>query len=194
MKQAWFENRDWEFVVAMNAGLCENSGALHRATTDGYEDTRQFWSMNYQRETNLAEAVEFCRQCHRMAPFCNFNGNTFVAIIRDCIAHAAGFTGAQAALARSLAGHMVAGTAEPEEILQFNQLLTEMEHGLTSLPNTPSLKTYHLGDQIQTLKGTLRGVITQIHADGTITWKCDQTGSQLTGTAESLKLCPPTEN
>jgi len=58
-----------------------------------------------------------------------YNGNTFVAIIRDSIAHAKGLTLSQKALARSLAGHMVAGTAEPYEIKQFNELLDEIERG-----------------------------------------------------------------
>lgn len=31
----------------------------------------------------LDEAVELCRQCHRLAPFRNFNGNAFAAIARQ---------------------------------------------------------------------------------------------------------------
>lgn len=123
MKRAWFKYIDWKTVVASNALLCQSGNALHKPTSDGYEETKTFWIENYERELTLGEAVEICRRCHRLAPFCNFNGNTFVAIIRDCIAHATGLGAQQIALAKSLAGHMVAGTAEPEEIVQFNQLL-----------------------------------------------------------------------
>jgi hypothetical protein len=48
-------------------------------------------------------------------------------IIRDCIAHTPGLSNQQITLAKSLAGHMVAGTAEPEEVTQFNQLLHDIE-------------------------------------------------------------------
>jgi len=186
MKQPWFINRDWEFVVAMNAGLCQSGNALHKPTTEGYEETKAFWNQNYQRELTLTEAVEICRQCHRMAPFCNFNGNTFVAIIRDCIAHTGGLSNQQTALAKSLAGHMVAGTAAPEEVTQFNQLLQDIEHGVTTA-KTLQPGSYRVGDGVQTPKGTLTGLITEVHGDGSIRWKCDQTGAEMTGTPNSLK-------
>jgi hypothetical protein len=130
MKRAWFKNRDWEYVISVNAGLCQSGNALHKPTSDGYEQTKAFWIENYERELTLAEAVEICRQCHRMAPFCFYNGNTFVAIIRDCIVHVTGLNAQQITLAKSLAGHMVAGTAEPEEVTQFAQLLHDIEHGI----------------------------------------------------------------
>jgi hypothetical protein len=119
-----------------------------------------------------------------MAPFCFYNGNTFVAIIRDCIAHATGLDVAQIILAKSLAGHMVAGTAEPEEVVQFQQLLRDIDHGLSEGRKLPS---FHVGDRIQTLRGTLTGTVVRIEDDGNISWKCDQTGVQMTGTRGTLK-------
>jgi hypothetical protein len=186
MKRAWFRNRDWEYVVSVNAGLCQSGSALHKPTSDGYEPTKAYWTGNYEREFDLGEAVEICRRCHRMAPFCFYNGNTFVAIIRDCIAHVTGLDAAQVTLAKSLAGHMVAGTAEPEEIVQFQQLLHDIEHGASESKPT----VFHVGDRVQTLKGTLTGTIERLEADGNITWKCDQTGARMMGTAKSLKTYP----
>lgn len=127
MKRAWLAQVDWPTIVELNAQLCAGAGALHKATSDGHDETRGFWEENFRRDLSLAEAVEICRRCHRLAPFCNFNGNTFVAIIRDCIAHGSGLPRNQIALARSIAGHIVAGTAEPEEVRQFNQLLQTLE-------------------------------------------------------------------
>ena len=129
MKRAWLEFVDWQTIVAVNAALCQGGHALHKPSSEGYEETKVFWDENHQHELTLAETVELCRRCHRLAPFYNFNGNTFVAIIRDCIAHAEGFSPEQIALAGSLAGHVVAGTAEPGEIIDFNQLL----HGIYRL-------------------------------------------------------------
>ncbi|MCE0498072.1 MAG: hypothetical protein LV481_09025 [Methylacidiphilales bacterium] len=189
MKRAWFKHLDWEIIVSINAGLCQSGNALHKPTTDGYEETRTFWIENYERELTLAEAVEICRRCHLLAPFCFYNGNTFVAIIRDSIAHAPGLSTQRITLAKSLAGHMVAGTAEPGEIAQFEQLLHDIEHGITT-SETLQPGSYHIGDRVQTLKGTLNGVIIQINADGSIAWKCDQTGAEMTGTPDSLKAHP----
>jgi len=190
MKRAWFKHIGWETVVASNAQLCQSGNAMHKPTTDGYEETKAFWIENFERELTLAEAVEICRRCHRMAPFCFYNGNTFVAIIRDCIAHTTGLSGPQITLAKSLAGHMVAGTAEPEEIAQFGQLLHDIEHGITT-PETLQPGAYATGDPVQTLKGTLTGVITRINTDGSITWKCDQTGAVMIATPQSLKAFSP---
>jgi len=189
MKRAWFKHRDWEYVVSINAGLCQSGNVLHKPTSDGYEETKAFWIENYERELTLAEAVEICRHCHRLAPFCFYNGNTFVAIIRDCIAHGTGLNAQQITLAKSLAGHMVAGTAEPEEIIEFEQLLHDIEHGIAT-HETLQPGSYHVGDRVQTAKGTLTGVIIRLKADGSITWKCDQTGAVMTGTSHSLKAYP----
>jgi len=189
MKRAWFKHVDWKTVVASNAHLCQVGNALHKPTSEGYEETKAVWLENYERELTLAEAVEICRRCHRMAPFCFYNGNTFVAIIRDCIAHVTGLNAQQITLAKSLAGHMVAGTAEPEEITQFEQLLYDLEHGITTR-ETLQAGSCRVGDRVQTPKGTLTGAIVEIRADESITWKCDQTGAVMTGTPHSLKPFP----
>jgi hypothetical protein len=75
----------------------------------------------------LDEAVGLCRQCHRLAPFCNFNGNTFAAIARQLIQQLR-LPADQAHIVRSWAGHIVAGTADDAEIMQFRQL----SRGLTA--------------------------------------------------------------
>jgi hypothetical protein len=73
----------------------------------------------------LAEATDLCRRGHQLAPFCNFNGNTFVAVIRKVISRLA-LPPDQAAVMRSLAGHLVAGTASAEEQRAFNELLDRL--------------------------------------------------------------------
>ncbi len=184
MKRAWFRHVDWDTVVASNSQLCQSGNALHKPTSDGYEVAKALWNANREQKTMLAEAVELCRQCHRTAPFCFYNGNTFVAIIRHCIKNAEGFTPEQSALARSLAGHMVAGTAEPEEIAQFQQLLRDIELGKTEPAVAPD---FQIGDRVQTPKGTLSGTVVRLNPDGAIVWKCDQTGAEMTGTSRTLK-------
>ena len=114
MKRAWLGDYSWEFVTAQNAMLCAAKSALHRPTSDGHETTRQLWESPRLKETTLYEAVDFCRSCHRAAPFCFYNGNTFAAIIRDVI-NQLGLPSRQEAAVRSLAGHIVAGVSSAEE-------------------------------------------------------------------------------
>jgi hypothetical protein len=56
----------------------------------------------------MDEMVDLCRRCHRLASFTNYNGNTFSAIARAVIGGLE-IPNDTAALARSLAGHIVAG-------------------------------------------------------------------------------------
>lgn len=68
----------------------------------------------------LEKAVSLCRSCHRLAPFCLYNGNTFTAIIRDVI-RSLNLPADQAVVVRSLAGHIVAGVASEEEEAAFRE-------------------------------------------------------------------------
>ncbi len=77
----------------------------------------------------LQEAVSLCRQCHRLAPFCFYNGNTFAGIIRDVI-HGLGLPAEQAFVVRSLAGHIVAGVSTGEEEKAFEEFCESLDqHG-----------------------------------------------------------------
>ena len=73
----WLEPFDWGFVTATNQMMCENKRAHHGPTSDGHALASGEWEIKRQEEMSLAEVIDFCRSCHRMAPFTNFNGNTF---------------------------------------------------------------------------------------------------------------------
>src|SRR5262245_59218403 len=77
VQRAWLELFDWEFVTATKAALCQPQKALHKPTRDGHVRARELWEENHRREMLLDEAADLYRECHRLAPFCNFNGNTF---------------------------------------------------------------------------------------------------------------------
>jgi len=68
----------------------------------------------------LEAPVDRCRLCHRMAPFCFYNGNTFTAIIRDVTANLH-LKPPQVLIIRSLAGHIVAAVASDEEARAFHE-------------------------------------------------------------------------
>jgi hypothetical protein len=122
VKRPWLKPFTWAVIVETNRLLCLPKGALHKATSDGLEPTRQLWESRHRNEMTLAEATDLCRRCHQLAPFCNFNGNTFVAVIRKVVS-ALDRPRDEAALLRSLAGHIVAGTATPEKQSTFAALL-----------------------------------------------------------------------
>ena len=75
----------------------------------------------------LDETADLCRECHRLAPFCNFNGNTFAAIARSLV-DTLKLRADQAHVIRTLLGHVVAGTAseiETNELTTFSRGLTQ---------------------------------------------------------------------
>ena len=128
MKRAWLREYSWEFVTAQNAILCAAKNALHGPTSDGYDATRRLWEEAFRQEITLEEAVDLCRRCHRGAPFCFYNGNTFAAIIRDVI-NQLGLPPAKEAAVRSLAGHIVAGVASAEEDDALRKFCSELNSG-----------------------------------------------------------------
>lgn len=121
-KKAWLAPYSWEFVTAQNAVLCQAKRALHKPTSDGHGPAKTLWESRHLEPMSLEEAVDICRQCHRLAPFCFYNGNTFTAIIRDVIS-SLNLEPEQTLLLRSLAGHIVAGVASEEEAQAFRKFL-----------------------------------------------------------------------
>lgn len=123
----WLEPFDWEFVIAQNEVLCRQKSAHHGPTSDGHEDGKRLWETARQEEMNLFEAIEVCRRCHKIAPFTNFNGNTFAAIARVLVKRL-GLTPESDHIVRSLAGHIVAGVASDEEIEAFRKFCQDPNH------------------------------------------------------------------
>lgn len=116
----WLTPFTWQMVTAQNAVLCRAKNALHQPTSDGHDATRELWESRHREPMALDEAVELCRRCHRLAPFCFYNGNTFASIIVVVIKNL-DLPPAQAAVVRSLAGHIVAGVATGEEEKAFRE-------------------------------------------------------------------------
>ncbi len=127
MAKAWLAKVTWELVTALNAQLCAAKQALHKPTSDGHDEARDLWVANHTRETSWSEAVELCRRCHKIAPFCFFNGNTFAAVIKIAVQGASNLGFRDQHALQSISAHIVAGTATPEEEQQFRALLEKIE-------------------------------------------------------------------
>jgi hypothetical protein len=125
MKRAWLNAAGWTVVTEINRQLCLQAGAQHGPTSEGHEPAKRLWTKRHLQALDLAELAKLCHDCHRLAPFLNYNGNTFVAIARQAVA-TLGLPAAEAAVLRSLIGHVVAGTAEPPEHDRFLQFIRQL--------------------------------------------------------------------
>lgn len=117
MKKAWLKDWPWETVVVINATLCQEKKALHQPTSDGYATAKSAWDSARDSEMTLREVLDLCRRCHKLAPFCFYNGNTFAAIGRTMIQEILQQLPADKAHGfRSVAGHYIAGTIGAGEL------------------------------------------------------------------------------
>jgi hypothetical protein len=117
MKRLWLKDWPWETVVTINAGLCQEKKALHKPTSDGYEPAKKLWEKSRASELTLREALGLCRRCHKLAPFCFYNGNTFAAIGRTLIQDLLRkMPPVKAHNLRSVVGHYIAGTIGEAEL------------------------------------------------------------------------------
>ena len=137
----WLQIVPWEAVVSINAALCEARKALHKPTSDGYAPAKELWERNRSRKLSLPEVFQIGFQCHRLAPFCNYNGNTFVTIIRTLLNDVLkGLPADKAHILRSIAGHIVAGPATDIERKKMTLILIAWS-GLTRMPQRDSFIT-----------------------------------------------------
>jgi hypothetical protein len=125
--KAWLAKFSWEAVTAINAQLCETKSALHKPTSDGHDEARALWESNHRKEMSWEDAVHLCRKCHKIAPFCFFNGNTFAAISKIALKGAEGLTVMDRHFLESISAHIVAGTETSEETQQFRTLLQKVD-------------------------------------------------------------------
>lgn len=123
----WLKAVPWSTVVAINASLCQAAHATHKPTSEGYKSCETLWEKSRSKELSLQELLEICFKCHRLAPFCNYNGNTFVAIVSTLLTDTLSRLPANKAfILRSVSGHIVAGTATDIEKKQLDELLKEL--------------------------------------------------------------------
>ena len=128
LNKKWLQVVPWETVVSINAALCEARKALHKPTSDGYAPAKDLWERSRLKKMSLPELLQICFQCHRLAPFCNYNGNTFVTIVKTLLDEELKRLPADRSfILRSIAGHIVAGTATDIERRQLDSMLAALE-------------------------------------------------------------------
>jgi len=143
-KRAWLAPFSWEFIETINQIACQNGGYLHKASSDGFEETKSLWLQNQHKEMTFPETMDFLFSCHRKAPFCFLNGNTFVGIARK-ITESVHLNAVNSHILRSICGHIVAGTVKADERERLFKMLNTEELSIklrkpssTILPSPPS--------------------------------------------------------
>lgn len=115
LRRCWLQDFDWDSVTSANEQLCAKTNSFHGPTSDGHDECSAFWNDHFLNESSFFEALEVLKSCHRKAPFCFNNGNTFAAIGRELIFDIT-LPPESAALIRSAVGHYVAGVLRDDEI------------------------------------------------------------------------------
>lgn len=124
-KKTWLAPYSWEIIVQLNEALCQQGGYLHKPSSDGYEVTKKLWESHLHKKETFPEVMEFLFECHRKAPFCFLNGNTFVTIARN-ISGTLCLDPVKSHLIRSISGHIVAGTDHKDERKKLLLVLAEV--------------------------------------------------------------------
>src|SRR5438477_5362103 len=158
-RAAFIKNWEWQLVTGLNRGSCDRGKALHGPNSETHERVRQRWEERRPHELTLGQTLDFLLECHRSAPFLFFNGNTFGEISRRIVdAVFVEFPLGRRREASSLTAHYVAGVLDRES----------MEQGLRALAEIADFKA---GDRVKTLRGSTRGVILRVLADGRVEWR-----------------------
>ena len=122
----------------------------------------------------LGETLDFLRGCHKRAPFLFFNGNTFADIGRAMTDYAFGeLPPVRRRELTSAVAHYIAGVLDREAMVEIIESLAEAAE-------------FKPGDRVKTFRGSARGVVVRMAADGRVVWKPDGSDSELMASAASL--------
>ncbi|NUN93447.1 MAG: hypothetical protein HUU04_06680 [Verrucomicrobiae bacterium] len=116
-KKRWLDSIPWEAVTFINRQLCEAGKMAARLNRAANARAEALWEKTRRQRLTFREVIETALHCHRLAPFAHFNGNTFVAIVRNLGQEIyARYDPATAHVFRSAVDHYVAGTITANEL------------------------------------------------------------------------------
>jgi hypothetical protein len=173
-RAALIANWSWELVVSFNRGACDRGCTRQALNPESYETVRQRWEQSRQRQVSLVEALDFLLECHKWEPFVFFSGPTFAEVARRIVdVTLAGLALDRRREAVQLAAEFVEANIERDALLQGLAELCEIVH-------------LQPGDRVRTLKGSRRGVVRRVLADGRVSWRPDGGAVELIALPESL--------
>ena len=170
----FLQNWDWASVTQINVGLCERGGAQRGLNSETHAAVAQEWGKRRASQLTLLETFQFLKSCHRRAPFLFFNGNTFAEIGRAlATALFSDLPFHRRKEASSAVAHFITGVLAEEAMVEIVESLSETAD-------------WKAGDRVKTLRGSLRGVIMRVLADGRVVWKPEGAENELIALPESL--------
>lgn len=173
-RAAFVKNWDWQSVVGINRGTCERGRAQHGINSETGGACEKEWEAFRSEILTLAETLDRLRAFHRKAPFLFFNGNTFATIGRELsFALFSDLVPGRKREVGSSVAHYIAGVLDREAMVEIVEGLCESAQ-------------FQLGDRVETLRGSTRGVIVRVLPDGRVAWRPDGSQSELTALPESL--------
>lgn len=174
----FLKNWDWHAVIGINRGACERGGAQHGTNSEAGAACAVEWDILCCQTLTLGETFDRLRAFHRKAPFLFFNGNTFATIGRELsFALFSDLAPSRKRELGSAVAHYIAGVLDREAMIEI----------VESLCHTAS---FRVGDRVKTLRGSLRGRIVRILADGRVVWQPHDTTNELIALPESLCADP----
>jgi hypothetical protein len=174
-RASFLQNWNWESVIGLNRRVCAGGGAQHGANPETFATCQSAWESRFRSELSLQETYQMLREFHRSAPFLFFNGNTFAYIGREM--SLALFSDLPATRKRAVASsvaHYISGVMDWEMMALFVKEMAESS-------------SIAVGDPVATLKGTLKGIVTNILPDGRIQWRSESDGALMISLPETLK-------
>ena len=113
----WLNEMSWDALASINQTLCETQNVPVQPGKN-QDKARQLWERTYTKSMALAEALDFCKECNRLAPFTFNNGNTFATasrkMVEDWIQSLPSY---EAHMLRTGVGHYVNGMISKKEML-----------------------------------------------------------------------------
>lgn len=172
----FLKNWNWHAVVSINCGACERGRAQHGINSETGAACAAEWETLRSQVLTLGATFDHLRAYHRRAPFLFFNGNTFATIGRELsFALFSDLVPGRKREVGSAVAHYIAGVLDREAMVQIIETLCQAAD-------------WKPGDRVQTLRGSLHGVIVRLLEDERVVWRPDGTESELTALPESL--CP----
>jgi len=173
-RAAFLKNWGWELVVSLNRGACQRGSAQHGINSETGAACQSRWENYRLTDSSLLDTLDFLRSLHKSAPFLFFNGNTFADIgRRTCDAIFSDLPALRRRELASAVAHYIAGVLDRDSMIS----------AVDSLWQSASLG---VGDRVQTMRGTTRGVVTRILEDGRIAWRPEGSTLELLALPESL--------
>lgn len=107
----------WDAVATTNQELCQKDEQPHAPSPATHDEARRLWEESMGRSMKLRDALDVCRQIHKLAPFQFFNGNTVAAVVKTLVDDMVQtLPSVQAQIARSTVSHYVVGAIKAREL------------------------------------------------------------------------------